>query len=370
MAEFYAHFNELQFDPAVLPISPLKVGDWICIQNSATGVQAYTHHRVIEVYYPKIKLSLPVIVKKASTQPVADFEPTRPESSTTVAIFPYSCDFDTLEKHIQARAIGLLLDLLPDVMELREYLQKGGHSLSRWSDRISPAALGVLRWIVASNRAHIVQVDQPDVMAGTRSEDRVQGLQGWLQFRIAMGSPEKEHKFISAIKTETSTLTFPTIFAWHGSPLTNWFGILHDGLNVDKVSHGRAHGHGVYHAKDFNTSYGYCHQRQGTTVRRERVMGMTFQNESNIFTSNHGHKVNCVSRRPLRLAKSLMRQIDSRVVIHTTLSLSSIGFRRDISLSPRVRQLPRNRTRLQARHSSKILNVLHLGLITPKLYYQ
>lgn len=269
MAEFFTHFNELQFDSAVLPVCPLKVGDWVCIQDSATIGQAYTHHRVVEVYYPKVKLSPPVNIKKASTQPGTEcnsIEPRRPESSTTVAIFPYNYDFDTLENHIQARAICLLLDLLPNVMELREYLLKGGHSLMRWSDRISPAALGVLRWIVASNRAHIVQVDQPEVMAGTRPEDRVQGVQGWLQFRIAMGSPEKEQRFISAIKAETSTLPFPTIFAWHGSALTNWFGILHDGLNIDKVSHGRAHGNGVYHAKDFNTSYGYCHQRQGITV--------------------------------------------------------------------------------------------------------
>lgn len=217
----------------------------------------YWHHQVLEASSStKLKLSPPMVIN----------DPNRPATTTdmdtsatrTVMVFPYSCDFDGFVPATRCFAITMLLDLLPNVMEMRQYLMEGNHTLARWTDRINPSSLGVLRWIVASNRAHIVQVDQPECIGSKHMEDRVQGTQGWLQFRFAMGSPAKEQSFLDAIKAETIKQTFPTLFAWHGSPLSNWFGIIHDGLNFEKMSHGRAYGDGVYHAKDFATSLGYC----------------------------------------------------------------------------------------------------------------
>jgi ubiquitin-conjugating enzyme E2 Q len=48
------------------------------------------------------------------------------------------------------------------------------------------------------------------------------------------------------------------MFAWHGSPLQNWHSIIRHGLDFKETLHGRAYGHGVYHAIDQNTSVGYA----------------------------------------------------------------------------------------------------------------
>jgi len=52
-------------------------------------------------------------------------------------------------------------------------------------------------------------------------------------------------------------LKYPTLFAWHGSPLQNWHSIIREGLHFKDTAHGRAFGHGVYHSLDCNTSIGY-----------------------------------------------------------------------------------------------------------------
>ena len=52
-------------------------------------------------------------------------------------------------------------------------------------------------------------------------------------------------------------LSYPTIFAWHGSPLSNWHGIIREGLHFKDTLHGRAFGHGVYLSQNFSTSSNY-----------------------------------------------------------------------------------------------------------------
>lgn len=169
----------------------------------------------------------------------------------------YDRNFDDLEKGVKQRDICLVLDTLPSVPEMKRFLLAHGPeaTLQKWTERISPAALGVLRWIIASNRSCIMQVDSLD---GSQSnpEDRVTGMPGWMQFRFAQGAPDKEQRFITSIRNKPAA-KYPTLFAWHGSPIHNWHMIVREGLHFETTAHGRAFGNGVYHALDVLTSLGY-----------------------------------------------------------------------------------------------------------------
>lgn len=107
-------------------------------------------------------------------------------------LFVYAVSFDKLTDYEKAATIVTLLDMLPSVKEMRSYLgsqhRLSKPSLREWHDRIPPAALGLLRWIIASNRSSIVQVDacpgQDDVDINNRFikvKDQVAGIAGWTQ---------------------------------------------------------------------------------------------------------------------------------------------------------------------------------------------
>jgi ubiquitin-conjugating enzyme E2 Q len=124
--------------------------------------------------------------------------------------------------------------------------------------------LGLLRWIIASNRSCIVQVDKCPGQEATdpsiRLEQKCSNVSdNWVQFRFAQGAPDKEQRFLNALRTEKQNLDprYPTLFAFHGSPLGNWHSIIRHGLDFNDTLHGRAYGHGVYHALDQSTSIGY-----------------------------------------------------------------------------------------------------------------
>jgi ubiquitin-conjugating enzyme E2 Q len=104
-----------------------------------------------------------------------------------------------------------------------------------------------------------VDDDTDESTSGRKGEDRLYGMPGWSQFRFAMGAPDKERKFIQAVRDTTERLKpkHSTLFAWHGSPLVNWHSIIREGLHFNHTSHGRAYGHGVYHSLEYNTSTGY-----------------------------------------------------------------------------------------------------------------
>jgi ubiquitin-conjugating enzyme E2 Q len=172
----------------------------------------------------------------------------------------------------KAELIVMLLETLPSLREMRAYLVQQNRvaepNLRAWADRISPAALGLLRWIVASNRSCIVQVDkcpgQDDLeVAATkiRLDQRISNIsESYVQFRFAQGAPDKEQRFLNALKENQDKLdpSHPTLFAWHGSPLQNWHSIIRSGLDFKETLHGRAFGHGVYHAMDQATSTSYA----------------------------------------------------------------------------------------------------------------
>lgn len=265
---------------------PLRVGHWIYLSVPSVPEQRL-HCRVIEAIYPTVRLGktfsrdsisiekspVPVLkpveeerlrVRQLTTD-VPTFESANtpatslPASLIKVEFLIYDQKFDDLSDDEKLRSICMLLDTLPSVKQMKDFLQSKNSkdvSLRAWHDRISPAALGILRWIIASNRSCIVQVDNLDGNPST-SEERVSCMPDWMQFRFAQGAPDKEQRFVASVRETTNEQSYPTLFAWHGSPLHNWHGIVREGLHFEQTAHGRAYGHGVYHALDVSTSLGY-----------------------------------------------------------------------------------------------------------------
>ena len=271
----------------------VKAGDWICFW-AKDGVK---HHcKITEAWYPKIRygsiideITIPVgeqadngavdalahrnlpglirpqTVPKPSLTPPKSGESSK-QGAPKVSIAVYDCSFDDLTDGEKHSSLVLLLKTLPSVTDMREYLQskrKQG-TLVSWTEKITPAALSVLRWIIASNRSCIIQ---PQNLSGNHvtDEEQVFGMDGYIQFRFASGAPDKESRFIQCMREtkQRLNLKFPTIFAWHGSPLVNWHGIVREGLNYDRISHGRAFGNGVYHSLHAGTSLGYSQMYTG-----------------------------------------------------------------------------------------------------------
>ncbi|KAI1376027.1 hypothetical protein F4677DRAFT_445742 [Hypoxylon crocopeplum] len=164
---------------------------------------------------------------------------------------------DQLEtKHEMAFSIMIILLSLPSVPEMRSYLTGGAsRQLITWN-QMSRAAVDLLRWIIASNRSYIVQVDDdPKDNKLAQRQEKISGVDGWIQFRFVQGSPEKEALFNETLKYINKPQK--TLVAWHGSPLQNWHSILRHGLDYTVASHGRAYGNGIYFARDFLFSLSY-----------------------------------------------------------------------------------------------------------------
>lgn len=193
--------------------------------------------------------------------------PAKP-SWTTGWVETYSVHFHDLDEDKKCGTIKGLLDTLPSVKHIRDHLVKQATpDLTFLHRTVPPAALGLLRWIVASNRACILQLFDMDEDSGkpVPSEGRVHGMEEWMQFRFAMGAPDKEQRFLKCVRETQSRLGLqhPTMFAFHGSRLRNWHSIIREGLHYNNIVNGRSYGNGVYHSLDLNTSLGYSTLRGG-----------------------------------------------------------------------------------------------------------
>ncbi|KAK4122686.1 hypothetical protein N657DRAFT_574909 [Parathielavia appendiculata] len=206
-------------------------------------------------------------------------------------VYPYDAEFDSMDDTSKGIAMRHVLDTLPSILEIGDWLSSHPHSTLRSMERISPAAASLLRWIVSSNRSCIFQVDrsrlvtQPaqkgsETPAGgskgqntrcqglsgvagkgrNREHERILGMDGWIQFRFAQGSPDKELRFNRALQEVAARKPIhknPTIFAWHGSNIANWHSIVRTGLDFQDIRCGRAYGHGVYFSPHSSTSISY-----------------------------------------------------------------------------------------------------------------
>ena len=243
--------------------------------------QDAVHHRVEDTsLYPTVKLSNVGVTQKSAYAPTLGTAAVPATPATTppplmlvpATMMKYDQMFDDMDDVGKAESIVMLLETLPTIKEFRSYLVRQARSsepsLRTWKERVSPAALGILRWIIASNRSCIVQVDicpgqtESEVAkAKIRLDQKCSNVnEAYVQFRFAQGAPDKEQRFLNALKSQGANLDpkYPTMFAWHGSPLANWHSIIRHGLDFKETLHGRAFGHGVYHAQDQNTSVGYA----------------------------------------------------------------------------------------------------------------
>lgn len=277
------HFEtyEVDFDQTKLEIifergkvpkdgCPVRRGTWIVITCDDARKGMEYHCRVAETaFFPTISVDQPVLVKK-QRDVVADPQTpaaTRQVSPVAGAWVParfqvYEQNFADLDRNDKCVALCRLLDTLPDVTAMRDYLStRHPADLSNWTARIQPYALSLLRWIIASNRSCIMQVDgdRTDATTASKQDERVYGMKGHMQFRFAMGAPDKEQRFVTEVRETAKrlNLTYPTLFAFHGSPLANWHMIIREGLNFNQADHGRAFGDGVYHSQEALTSSAY-----------------------------------------------------------------------------------------------------------------
>jgi ubiquitin-conjugating enzyme E2 Q len=231
----------------------LKHGDWVVIFQTGTDLKEGPWHcRVQAIDAVEVHLSSPVV--KGQLVSASELLPSGP---THVKFMIYERNFDDLDVNDKRDAVRMLLDTLPSVDKMKAFLAESDKlKLAAWKDVISPAALDVLRWVVASNRSFIMEDDT------THSDHRVSGMESYKQFRLVQGAPDKEQRFRAAVAANAAiTKTdYPTIFAWHGSPVYNWHSILREGLHFKEVVHGRACGHGVYLSNHFHTSVSYAHE--------------------------------------------------------------------------------------------------------------
>jgi ubiquitin-conjugating enzyme E2 Q len=222
--------------------------------------------------FPTVKVGTPVLAEGEEQQQDPS---TGPQS---LFITKYDHNFDHLSDYLKRQAIVSILATLPSISEMQSFLTRSKHvaggdsSLHHWHERLSPAALGMLRWIIASNRSCLVEVDdtdRSDVAGGPRAQDHVVGMPGWKQFRFAMGAPDKEQRFLDSLMTAASDLNLdhPTVFAWHGSGIGNWHGIVREGFNFNEIVNGRAFGNGVYHSLDSSVGAGYSSRAPPGHVR-------------------------------------------------------------------------------------------------------
>ncbi|KAH0106802.1 hypothetical protein KCU66_g13751, partial [Aureobasidium melanogenum] len=221
---------------------PLRKGDWIAIELPDEAGSPSFHCRIQDTLGPSATTG-PLVGQVTLDSKTAKW--------CTAFIDKYNTNFDDLQDAEKRGAVQNLLALLPSVRKMKTYLlEQSTPDLSRWVDTISPAALAILRWTLASNRSCIVEVEH---------HQAVHGMSGYVQFRFAMGAPDKEARFLKAVKETAARLKskYPTFYAWHGSMLQNWHSIIREGLHFNETLNGRAFGNGVYHSPHYNTSLGY-----------------------------------------------------------------------------------------------------------------
>ncbi|KFY23693.1 hypothetical protein V493_05675 [Pseudogymnoascus sp. VKM F-4281 (FW-2241)] len=266
-------------------------------------------------------LMMPLVAQENSVvQPASRDDQTvsSPKDRVRVKLGVFQMKFDDLPTAQKDATILALLRNMPSINEMRAYIQimkvTGEPSFRNWTDRLCPAALGLLRWIVSSNLSCIVQVDrypgQPETdslsNSASRLDQKVTNLDGWMQFRFAQGAPDKEQKFHRALSIKKHSISeeFPTLFAWHGSAVHNWHSIIRNGLDFSQIANGRAFGNGCYHSSNFMTSSGYCHTGRalpcdaglkywpGSNLKIMQAICLNeIVNSPKEFTSDHPHLV-------------------------------------------------------------------------------
>ncbi|KAK6084201.1 polymerase [Seiridium cupressi] len=255
----------------IADVAKIKKGMWVVVVLLIThrdSKQNILHHGQVD-FLSENTVSLKVASSHrlpVSSEVVTTMPSNTTESNEAAYLVPYDQNLDDLDVSIKSFALTLLLAATPSISSMREYLQASpNRHLDGWY-RLTPSASKLIRWIVASNRSYIVQVDELDSEANgeidsslARQHERISGVDGWIQFRFAQGSPEKEVQFQEELKKVSKPQK--TILGWHGSRVSNWHSIIRDGLDFKSVVNGRAYGDGVYFGRSFDTSLTYSGTR-------------------------------------------------------------------------------------------------------------
>ncbi|CAN8104043.1 unnamed protein product [Discula destructiva] len=256
----------------------LKANSWVVLRHWSNGDK--DEARILHAYIQKFDALAQSGVFELKCQDSFEAHPLSGSSKITsgtyeMELFNYDSDFDDLDDDRKASSMRMVLDTLPPIFRIREWLIRQPHSKFRFNDDISPSAASLLEWIIASNRSLILQVSSvqdrfatdKDLLntIKTREQEIIPSMRNeYVQFRFAVGSPDKELRFRRALKeletqrgASPAQVKSPTLFAWHGSALQNWHSILRQGLNYSKIDNGRAFGHGVYFSARYETSRSY-----------------------------------------------------------------------------------------------------------------
>ncbi|RDA83495.1 hypothetical protein CP532_2672 [Ophiocordyceps camponoti-leonardi (nom. inval.)] len=179
-------------------------------------------------------------------------------------IFPSIYDAASLPTRQRNLAFIFIMLALPSVLSMRAFLlERPGEELSEF-DLMNRSALSLAEWILASNRSHLVQ-DQSisDKSKSKSSNEEDYETNPWanghtLRFRFAQGAPDKERYFVEELRKHGNPDQMTsTLFAWHGSNLSNWHSIVRSGLDFQTTANGRSFGHGVYMSRALDTSVFY-----------------------------------------------------------------------------------------------------------------
>ena len=124
--------------------------------------------------------------------------------------------------------------------------ESGMKAIDTLLEKCDKRASQLLRWIIASNPAHLVSIPEPN---------RLQRLGTRHQFVMLSAPPEKQKRFDQLKQQHGSR------FAWHGSRPENWHSILRMGLrNASGTKlqlNGAAYGNGIYLSTSVSYSENY-----------------------------------------------------------------------------------------------------------------
>ncbi|KAJ4479081.1 hypothetical protein J3R30DRAFT_3473939 [Lentinula aciculospora] len=190
------------------------------------------------------------------------------------------CEFDDLDLQEMRASVAQLLNSLPSVSVMffaKKHLKrkvKPGKSKPTLATMLEaadvvPAAWKLLRWCVGSCTAHLEEISS--------QEESIKNVESsWKQYRFSVGAPDAEAKFNAAveeskIKNENAQ-KYPSLYAFHGSPVRNWHSIIRNGLWFKSIANGRAYGNGVYLAKDGIVSMGgYAAGSRAASWRNSKI---------------------------------------------------------------------------------------------------
>ncbi|KAL1839620.1 hypothetical protein VTJ49DRAFT_1323 [Mycothermus thermophilus] len=320
----------------------LAPAQWIALRKLTGNLSIMQHARILKVDEISKAVTIQMMSTSALPQGPADpvgyiMPPAFARSSgpavasllhwfdgEVVDVCPYDTDFDDLDDTRKGVAMRMVLDTLPPILQLEEWLIGHPSRSLRSMERVSPAAMSLLTWIVGSNRSCILQIERsrniarenlPLTLQGVekrpdgsvlelarrgrnREHERILGMEGWVQFRFAQGAPDKELRFNRALREvmqRKGTQEHPTFFAWHGSYLGNWHSIIRTGLDFTEIACGRAYGHGVYFSSAYNTSAGYAmhgHPWPNSDLKIDSCMSLVeIINAPDEFVSRNPHFV-------------------------------------------------------------------------------